>query len=173
MLGKHRKSELEDIRQNAAGEYIYTGAWYNYSGTLPRARALALLWLSMGLSGALLLAAGFLPAPGALNCFYVVLPYVAALVSAVSAIWSLGQLTAAGDPIKAFPYETAILRLPRRALITAVLTAAALLLEILYLLLHGGTPWPVTALWLGLMALASACAVLARLLTRKTGWTRR
>ena len=86
MLGPRRKSQLEYMQRNAAGEYIYVGDWYVYRGRSPRKRTLTVLWLLLGGSLGTLLLAGLLPAPGMTGRFYVILPEVFSLAACVSLI---------------------------------------------------------------------------------------
>ena len=158
MSAGRRRGELEEIRRNAAGEYVYTGDLYVYRGSRPRVRALIGLW---GLSGGAALAAliaGLLPAPGMTGCWYVPIPYVLTLAAAAGVLWSLGQITSGGDPIRSFVYETATGRLPRRQRVTAALAALTAAGEGIYLLRHGGAGPGAWAL-LGLMVLCGGLSL--------------
>ena len=138
MFGKKRRSELDFIKRNAQGEYIYTGGYYEYSGDRPRKRVMALLWISNVCGLAAAVGAGVLPVPGMSGHWYVIIPYTAVLILAMSALWSLGQLTLAGDPIREYVFGTACKRLPMRELMTAGVGALTFVGEGAYLLIHGG-----------------------------------
>jgi len=172
MFGKKRRSALDDIQKNAAGEYIYTGAFYRYATPeLPRKTALMRLWLMGGLSAGAALTAGVLPAPGAMDAFYVVIPYVLGVIAEVSVLWALGRLSLGGDPVRAYVWETAVTHLPRRALLAAVLLGLAVLGECLFLLLHRDSG-PMAAAFLALLLASGALLLGCRRLLGKLRWER-
>lgn len=98
MSRKNKHSKLEYFQRNAAGEYIYTGAHMTYvSEGKSRKRLLTELW-GLGIGGGIcLLAGGFLPIESFRGCFYVLLPYIVALVAAFSCLWTISELTGGGS----------------------------------------------------------------------------
>lgn len=122
---KRRRAYLEQFRRDVEGRYLYEGSFRRYTGKLPLRRALAGLWLLCAGALAALLAAGTVPAPAAMQQFYVLLPYAGALVACVSAVWTLARLTAGGDPLRSYLYDQTAARLPGRCLLAAVLAALA------------------------------------------------
>ena len=169
MLSKRRRGELDRIQRNAAGEFIYTGLWYVYQGGLPRKRMLAELWIFCGGAVLAILAAGLLPAPGMSGCWYVPVPYVLCLAAAASALWSLGQLTAAGDPVREHVRETGCRRIPMRLLAAAALAAFTALGEGIYLLRSGGVSG-LSLAFLGLMLLSGGLALIGRSRAARMKW---
>ena len=171
MLGKRRRSELELFQKNAAGEYVYTGSHYRYAGSGGRKRQFIKLWLLGGCGAAALLAAGFLPAPGSTGCFYVLIPYVAALVAVISALWALGRLTLGGDPIREPIYDSASVHLPRRWAASGILEILAMAGEVLFLILHGAGDRPgVPPAYLALLGIAAGCGTLCGSQVRRMTW---
>lgn len=139
MIRRKRRAYLDHFTKNAAGEYIYEGDHYTFQDTgKSRKRALTELWLLVGCTAAAVLAGGCIPAPGVGNCPYVLVPYVAAIITSFSGIWSLGQITAGGDPMREYVYHDSVEKLPGRALATAACAALALVGEVLFLCLNGG-----------------------------------
>ena len=172
MLGRKRRSSLAHYQKNAAGEYIYTGSHYRYAGPMPRKRAFGLLWALLGTGSLMCLLAGVLPVPGMTGHFYVILPYMACLVLSMGRLWSLGQLTAAGDPIRQGLYDTSRRRLPGLNLASGVLAALSAMGEGYYLILHGaGDKAPFAAGYLVLLILAGALALAGSRVLRPMVWT--
>lgn len=171
MSRKKRRSKLELFQRNAAGEYIYTGGHMRYADAKkPRRRMLAELW-AMGLLGTLcFLAGGFLPVPGFTGCFYVLGPYVAALIAAAGSLWTLGELTGAGDPIRQYVYDATVLRLPVWALIAGITGGMCVLGEGLYLIKNGGG-LGIAAAFLVLEAVGTTAMLLFRSTIRRGKWT--
>ena len=167
MSARRRRGELDDIRRNAAGEYVYTGELYVYRGQRPRIRTLAELWCLAGGAALTALAAGLLPAPGMTGCWYVPVPYVLGLVSLAAALWALGRLSFGGDPIRAYIAENAGKSLPRRLLAAVALLTLALLGEGFYLLRHGAADALGYLVLTGGSLLVAVCALLRQ---RRMKW---
>ena len=79
-------------------------------------------------------AAGCVPAPGTINCFYVLMPYLGVLSAIILTCWAFGQLAGGGEPLRRYVYDRSLPKLPVRLGFTvtgAVLTLAG---ETFYLL---------------------------------------
>lgn len=159
---KHRRhGELDYFVKDEQGRYRYAGACYAAAHKGGHRAPAILLLLGAG-AAASAAGAGFLPAPGMEGCLYVLLPYVAGLAGAVSVLWGAVRLLAGGDPLREYVYDATAGRLPRRTLVAAGTAGAAVLGEILYLLLRGG--------WSGSAAAFLAlelCSLTLSLLTRR------
>lgn len=131
------KEYLDDFRKDLNGNYQYTGAYDRYCGATPYKKVMVLLWLLCGAAFAALAAAGFVPAPGAMGRFYVLLPYAVALVVQISAAWALVRLTAGGDPLRRYVREQTVDKMPLRCGISAAASAVAAAGECADLFLHG------------------------------------
>ena len=169
MFGNKRRSELEHIQRNAQGEYIYTGVLYTYRGIYPRGRAIALLWLVHVCGFAALVVAGTISVPGMNGHWYVILPYTAAIILTMSALWSLGQLTAAGEPIREYVADTACKRLPQRDTLTVIAAALTFIGEGVYLILHGENTLQ-SVIYLILILLAGGMFFLGRRVMSRMSW---
>lgn len=174
MIGKKRREYLNQFHRTASGEYVYSGEHYTFqSQGKSRRRAMTELWLSCTVAVAAVVAGGCIPAPGVGNCAYVLIPYVAAVIAAVSGIWSLGQLTAGGDPLRAYVYDDTVKKLPLRLILTAVFAGVSCLGEGLFLLLNGGQgKTGFAVLFLVLEAAATLAAVLGRWAFSRLTWSK-
>lgn len=128
---KGRRAYLDSFHQTPSGDYIYTAA------------------------------AGCFSAPGTGRCFYILLPYAAALIACVLAAWAAVRLAAGGVRLRQYVYDGTVKKLPRRTLAAAVLAGAAALGETVYLLLHGPEGLALGAAAYLLCQLGAAAAMLA------------
>ncbi len=157
MIRKNRKSALEHYQVNAGGEYVYTGAWYTYLNEgKSRKQALTGLWAAAGAAGVCSILCGCIPAPGARDTFYVVLPLMVELILSLTVLWSLGQATLGGDPMKEYTYRDSVEKLPGRFLATAVFGGITILGLLLRMILGG-----LAVLDLALMGAEAANVVLS------------
>ena len=116
---------LNDFRRDVNGSYLYQGSYRCYTGSMPYAKLRGLLWALCGGALAALAAAGMVPAPGAMQQFYVLLPYAGALVAGISAVWALARMSRGGARLRSYVYEETVAKLPLRCLLFAALAAAA------------------------------------------------
>lgn len=152
------KEYLDDFRKDLNGNYQYTGSYRRYNGKIARSKMLALLWLLCGGALAALIAAGCVPAPGAMDRFYVLLPYMAALVAAVSVVWALARLTAGGDPLRSYLYEQTVKALPTRCVLVVAFAGISAVGECVDLYLHGAQGAQIPSLLYLLLLIASGAA---------------
>ena len=122
---KKKRAYLDDFEKDLNGNYQYRGAHYHYKGTKSRGRALAGLWVLCGGGAALVVAAGLVPGATAYAPFWLLLPYMAALVLALYAVVLLVRLTRGGARVRAYIHEQTAQKLPSLCRVTAVLCAAA------------------------------------------------
>lgn len=168
---KRRRSYLEDFQETASGGYVYTGRLHPFEGTQrERRRALAALWACTSLALASLTAAGCVPAAGTDGCPYVLLPYMAALLSGISAAWLTGRLTAGGQALRDYVYRATVGKARVRGTLSAAFCALTLAGEGVYLALHGAGGRAAGTAWLAaLLALALGMQVLWIRLARRAG----
>ncbi len=172
MSRKKKHSGLEYFQRNAAGEYIYTGKHMTYVSTeKSRKRLLLELW-GLGTAGtACLLAGGFLPIRSFRGCIYVLLPYVIALIAAISCLWTVGELTGGGEPMRQYIYDATVPKLSGRAMVSAVAALVCIVGEIASCAVNGadGTGCVLAAFFLFLSAGAGAMLLLLRCI-RGAAW---
>lgn len=135
---KGRRAYLDAFQKDAKGSYVYKGDLYTRKGeqeALRRER-----WLLGALSGAMLAAAvasGCVTAPGAVNCAYVLIPYVINFIGSVSVFWGICRFLAGGSPLRAYVYDATIGRIPGRAAVAAFGAGGAVIGEIIFVFRHG------------------------------------
>lgn len=167
-----RHSKLEHFQRNAAGEYIYTGKHMSYVSTEKSRKRLLLEMWGLGTAGTIcLLLSGFLPLRSFRGCFYVLLPYMIALVAAISCLWTIGELTGGGDPLRQYVHDATVLKLPGRAMVSAVAALACISGEIVSCALNGadGEIGALIAFFL-LLAVGAGAMVLLRRRIRGAVW---
>lgn len=157
MIRKSRKSALEHYQVNAGGEYIYTGGYMAYvEQAKPRKQALTELWALAGAMGIGAVACGCIPAPGTQNTFYVLIPLMISIITAIACLWTLGQITAGGDPMKEYVYRDSVEKMQGRFSAAAFFAGLTALMELVHLLLSGG--WCASALAVVLLE-AAVCGL--------------
>ena len=122
---KNKRAYLDDFQRDLNGNYQYCGAHCHYVGKTPRKTVLLRLWLLCGGAAALTAGAGFVPGATAHVPAYVSLSYVAALLAAVYALYTLLRMTAGGEPLRAYLHEQTAEKLPGRCTLAAVLCAVS------------------------------------------------
>ena len=145
---------LNDFRRDVNGSYLYQGSYRRYTGSMPYAKLRGLLWTLCGGALAALAAAGMVPAPGAMQQFYVLLPYAGALVAGISAVWALARMSS-------YVYEETVAKLPLRCLLTGVFAALAAVGECMDVFLNGGQEAIRYAVLFAALAAAAAAAAFA------------
>lgn len=135
---KGRRSHLSDFQQTVGGEYIYRGSHRVFTGSqqqrkalLTRVTCLAIIMLTCSV------VCGCIGVPGSINCFYVILPYAATLLSTVTMVWGLVKLIRGGDPLREYIYTASVQKFSLRGIVTMVLAALAIVCEVLYVTLNG------------------------------------
>ena len=122
---KKKRAYLDDFEKDLNGNYQYRGAHYRYADELPHGRVLARLWLCVGGGAALTVGAGVLPGATAHAPVWLLLPYMAALVTALYAAVLLVRLTRGGSRVRAYIHEQTAQKLPSLCTAAAVLCAVA------------------------------------------------
>lgn len=135
---KKRRAYLDSFRKNEEGTYDYTGSVYRFEGNDDELRcSLIKLWGLCAVLVGSLIAAGCISAPGMDNCFYMLLPYVAALMSGISVFWALCRMTSGKNPLKEYVYEASVAKLPERTVMTVFFAAVTAIGEVVYIFIHG------------------------------------
>lgn len=172
--GKGRRAYLNDFQTTVNGEYIYCGAYYSFAGKekerkLFQQKLLALSACSVGCG----VVSGCVPAPGTLNCFYVLLPYLGSLLSGVSLLWAAVRLAAGGGELREYVYHATVEQLPARTALSMGFAGLSLLGELLYWMRSGAQGQGVgLAVFLAAQALALGCAVRIRRAGKTACWRR-
>ena len=100
-------------------------------------------------------------AAGAMQQFYVLLPYAGALVAGISAVWALARMSRGGARLRSYVYEETVAKLPLRCLLTGVFAALAAVGECMDVFLNGGQGAIRYAVLFAALAAAAAAAAFA------------
>lgn len=122
-----------------AGGYVYDGPLYAPAagGRGAGKRDMAWRWAAALAITALAVLDGCIPVPGMTDAAYVLLPYGAELVCAVSLLMVLVKMTGEGERLREYVYEEAVLKLPVRTGLGAVCAGLTAVGEGIYLLRCG------------------------------------
>lgn len=168
---KRRRGYLADFAPSVDGDYVYTGARYRFTEGESAQKSWRLrLGLDAALPAAALFAAGFLPAPGSTDRFYVILPFLAAIVCAFVSVWKSVRVLSGGKSLREYVYTGALAPLPGWSLAGAIACGLTALTETVHLCLRGFDGRAGAAL--GLLALLAA-ALAGFLLLRRTSAEKR
>lgn len=153
---------LNDFRRDVNGSYLYQGSYRCYTGSMPYAKLRGLLWALCGGALAALGGGGHgAQAPGAMQQFYVLLPYAGALVAGISAVWALARMSRGGARLRSYVYEETVAKLPLRCRLTGVFAALAAVGECMDVFLNGGQDAIRYAVLFAALAAAAAAAAFA------------
>lgn len=162
---KGRRSYLNDIRPNLAGEYVYVGDYYCYvpQGKSYR-RAVAEIAALSVLGFLALVAAGFVNAGGMGNCFYVIIPYMGEAISVFVLLWAVSKIIIKGEKLREYVYGSSVLRIPAASICCAAFAGAGMVCILVFTVLNGidGSAGEYI-----LLLAAKAAAVAAPLLLRR------
>lgn len=135
---KGRRDYLNAFQKNETGSYDWEGDVYLWQGSADGLRREKVL---LGVLGAVLFAAsagaGCVDAPGALNCAYVLVPYVVSFVCSVHLCWKTGRFLTAGEPVRAYVYEGTVEAIPGSAVLTASGAGLAAVGELIFVCRNG------------------------------------
>ncbi|MCD8104654.1 MAG: hypothetical protein LUF35_06560 [Lachnospiraceae bacterium] len=127
-----RRSYLNDYEQDESGVYVYKGKEYIWKS--PRKAALTKIWLLSLAAFAAQILAGCVPDVGMNGRAWVLLPYAGALAASVSLVWGSYTLSDGGEKVPEHIYKKSVEALPVRAILSAVLSGAAILGELVNLI---------------------------------------
>lgn len=169
---KGRKAYLNDFKKNEKGGYTYEGTVYEWKKE-PEAykRTLLTLWILGILLVLCAVGAGFFDAPGAVNRFYVILPYITSFVAAMSVLWGMIRLTEGKLPLRSYIYQASIEKLPVRTRITMIFSGISLAGELFYVIRYGTEEKLFSILcFLGLEAVTLLLALTILKIVQKMPW---
>ena len=133
-----RRAYLNDIQPSLSGEYVYVGAHYRFvAEEKTYLRSMLEISVLAFLSLAGFLAAGFVRAGGMSNCIYVLVPYMAEAIAVFTLLLALGKALIKGRRLREYEYEASIVKLPVRALLSAVFSAVGLIGIIIFVIING------------------------------------
>ena len=138
-LTRSRRSYYDDYKKTASGEYIYAGPEYEFISKVGKTRKRWMLEMMLMHIAAFVavMVPGFLRVPGLNYCAYIVLPYTAGILIFGYLLLILGRLAAAKDSVKAWEYDKSVKPLPIATAIAALISAAEIVCEIMFLAANG------------------------------------
>ena len=152
---------LNDFRKDVNGSYLYQGSYRRYTGSMPYGKLLGLLWALCGGALAALAAAGMVSAPGAMQQFYVLLPYAGALVASISMVWALARMSRGGARLRSYVHDETVAKLPLRCLLAGAFAALTAAGECVDVFLNGGQNAIWYAVLFAVLAAGAAAAAFA------------
>ena len=107
------------------------------------------------------------------NSFYIILPFLGELITAVSTAWAIFKLGSDWNAVREYIYERTVPALPRRALAAAILAFLGILCEGIHLALagHGGRLF-YAVLYFIFKVLSILCALTIRRTMLHTNWAK-
>lgn len=171
---KKQKAYLDDFHRSLSGEYIYCGVTYTFEGTRKQRFCLYFRLLALSLVMAVAgVVTGCIRAPGALNCFYVLGPYLVSFVASGYLIWGLCRMWHGGSPLREYVYQATLDQFRSRGILTAVSAGCAVVGEIVYVIRNGiGDLMSGMILFLICQALVLLCSLLWVHLTENSCWVK-
>ena len=167
-----RKQYLNDFRVAVNGEYVYTGDYYspemdrsNYS------RLRGCIVVAVAITAGFVFAAGLLPAAGSINCFYVILPFLAVIICCCITAWKVLRLLLSGYSVRKYVYENTVLVIPVWIKAGTISSAVTLVSETVFLFINGFMEREQqTAIFILLIALSIAGYLLILRLIKRISW---
>ena len=171
---KGRRAYLDDFQTTVSGEMIYCGAYYVYQGrTEARKGFLLKVTAASAVAAVFSVLSGCVPAPGTLNCFYVLLPLLGSILSAISVLWAAVRLISGGEQLREYVYSATVEAFPMRTALSVGFSGLSILGELLFLLLNGAEGnFFAPALFLLGQGLCLLCSLLCRKRTSAARWQR-
>lgn len=134
---KGRRAYLNHYKKKENGGYVYTGKMYTCDSREDYRHIKIRLWIYAGVILACVIAAGCVSSPGGSGQFFVLLPYVAGLITAVSLVWAMCRLTVRGPSLEEHVYESTAKAIPVRAMATLIFMVLSLAGLIIYVCFNG------------------------------------
>lgn len=169
---KGRRSYLNDIRPNLAGEYVYVGKYYVFvpgQKSFRRVLAEILFLCLMSLLG--LIGSGFVNAGGMGNTFYVIIPYMGEAISVFVLLWAVSKLLIKGKKLREYVYGSSVLRIPAASICCAAFALAGIICITVFTVLNGpdGSAGEILLLYAA-KAVSTASPLLLRKLVKSQRW---
>ena len=152
---KYWNDHLKDMYLDEEGTYSYKGAHYTVEGDGKAINMRALIVTL--LMDAALLATGMVPASGAVDTWYVIIPYTTAVIFSGFLTYYIGRWTYRGpSSLREYIYKKTVLRIPGSALGASIVSLITLVCEAIYLILNGMGKYPKGAILLIICMLITA-----------------
>ena len=166
---KDKQVKLQDIHRYDDDHYVYKGEEYRFSGDFKS--YISKFW-ALG-SGAFLaaLTGGLLPATGAMNTWYVILPYAATLIGTCLMLYRLYKWSAGKGVLRAYEYQRTAKGAKNNILAIGIGAFVTFLGEAFYLIGNGMGDHPTGAIVLLVtMAITLAISIVMRIHNKYNNW---
>ena len=169
-----KQIRLQDIKKNLQGHYDYMGPVYVFGGESADYKQFRLRAWTLSLICALCaIAGGIVPATGAMDTWYVILPYGATVLSAGLVIYRVVQWTQNNGVLREYTYEKAGKGFPINIKGLMASATITLVMEIYHLARYGMGEYPIGALILVIsMALTIVFGRMLDIEVSRQSWTR-
>lgn len=166
---KRKQIRLQDFEKNIHGEYEYRGAMYRFSGNYRTFMIKA--WALVLAIVALVITAGILPATGAMDTWYVVIPFAVTIGAAGFCCYRLVQWSSGNGLIREYNYEKTVTSFPKTIKVLIGAAGVTLFTEGTHLILNGMGEYPTGAVVLLVsMAIIIVLGILLERLVSLISW---
>ena len=135
---KGRRAYLDDYEAKEDGSYAYTGLLWRWAEPEQRAGFLREARTLLGVAIACSLGAGFVPAPGVGNAFFVLVPYVISIVGLSLSCVCVWRVMREGECLRNHVYVSAGQRLRAWLIVGALAAGLSAIGELICVLAGGG-----------------------------------
>ena len=174
---KGKYAHLNDYKLNEDGEYEYAGLYHEWVSDEVRAPYTDKAKLLLGVDIACLVIAGCVPAPGTFGAFYVLVPFICAVIGTVLSTTAIVRLIREGSRVRDHIYEKSVPMLPAKLAIAGAGSLSSAMGELAHILAVGAGDKLAFAIAFVLVMLAAGACMLVLLnasmpLARGEAWKR-
>ena len=161
-----KRDHLKDYVPSENGGYEYTGTRWSWPSEEVRSEFIGFSARRVGVAVACVIAAGCVPADGTFGAFYIVIPFLIAVVGMALAGAALFRIAREDNPMRDHVYSSSVPALPAKLLVGAlgcgICGFAALAHGIALLVVGAGGRIALSVVFAALMAGGAVCLVLLR-----------
>lgn len=169
-MRKKARERLKDFGTDENGKLAYLGEHVRLADGQDRRRIVTTLWAACGVATLAVLGASLANPGGLSGCPYVVLPYMCQFVAMVSVVWGMGRLSVTGERMRAYVRDETFGALPRRSVAAAALGLAAVVGEVVLLIVSSAAPGVPELAFLACEAVSVVALVALRQACLATEW---
>lgn len=106
MAKKKRNAYLDDFQKSASGEYIYNGKFLEFNGDENLFKSIKLrMYVLTAIGVVISLVSGILPVPGAIDSWYIILPYALEIILLCMGLYKELRFFRNGKKVREYIYE--------------------------------------------------------------------
>ena len=133
MKGPKGWDYLNEYKQTADGQYVYTGNLYVLHDAGNVRRKIGVLWALTVLA---VIGSGLINAGGMNNSFYVIIPYIIEVICAFAMSWHVIRLIFTKGDFKEYYYNKIVNGVPASSFILCISAAAGFIASVVFDILH-------------------------------------